>query len=331
MCVVISPGSNDIVPLNTAMVHRVGILLFPDFQLLDAAGPMAVLESAASDPEKPEYRVELLSEKGGGMRSSGGATLQTQSFSGAGVFDTVLVCGGVGAVDAQIDEQTMGSLIRHFENGQRTGSVCTGAFILARGGCLRGKRVTTHWRYASALAQRYPDVTVEADRIWVRDGSIWTSAGVSAGMDLAMAIVAEDHGASVARQIAQELVIYYRRPGGQSQFSALLEKGEASGRFSALLAWIRENIDASHSVESLAARAAMSPRHFSRTFLKETGVTPARAVEQIRLETAREWVERRTHSLAHIASATGYGSTDRMRNSFLRGFGITPQSLRRVF
>lgn len=313
------------------MVHRVGILLLPDYQLLDAAGPMAVLESASGDPMEPKYRIELLSAEGGGIASSGGATLQTQNFSNAGAFDTVLVCGGLGAVTASIDDQTRESLIRHFESGQRTGSVCTGAFILAHAGCLRGKRVTTHWRYASALAQRYPDVTVEADRIWVRDGSVWTSAGVSAGMDLAMAIVAEDHGASVARQIAQELVIYYRRPGGQSQFSALLEKGEASGRFSGLLAWIRENIDARHSVESLAERVAMSPRHFSRTFLRETGVTPARAVEQIRLETAREWVERRTHSLAHIAIATGYGSTDRMRQSFLRSFGITPQSLRRVF
>ncbi|MHA7881942.1 GlxA family transcriptional regulator [Nitratireductor rhodophyticola] len=313
------------------MVHRVGILLLPGYQLLDAAGPMAVLESATSDPGKPEYQIELLSAEGGGVTSSGGATLQTQSFSTAGAFDTVLVCGGLGAVTAQIDDETMGSLISHFESGQRTGSVCTGAFILAQAGCLRGKRVTTHWRYASVLAQRYPEVTVEADRIWVRDGSVWTSAGVSAGMDLAMAIVAEDHGASVARQIAQELVVYYRRPGGQSQFSALLEKGEASGRFSGLLGWIRENIDARHSVESLAERVAMSPRHFSRTFLSETGVTPARAVEQIRLETAREWVERGTHSLAHIARETGYGSTDRMRSSFLRGFGVTPQTLRRVF
>ncbi|EIM73598.1 AraC family transcriptional regulator [Nitratireductor aquibiodomus RA22] len=313
------------------MVHRVGILLFPNYQLLDAAGPMAVFESVVGDPTRSGYLVELLSAEGGGVTSSGGATLQTRSFSDAGAFDTVLVCGGVGAVTEEIDEQTVRFLVRHFESGQRTGSVCTGAFLLAQAGCLRGKRVTTHWRYAGALAQRYPDVTVDADRIWVCDQSIWTSAGVSAGMDLAMAIVAEDHGASVARQIAQELVIYYRRPGGQSQFSALLEKGEASGRFSDLLAWIRENIDARHSVESLAARAAMSPRHFSRTFLKETGVTPARAVEQIRLQIAREWVERGTHSLSHIASATGYGSTDRMRQSFLRSLGITPQSIRRVF
>ncbi|WP_285295633.1 GlxA family transcriptional regulator [Aureimonas altamirensis] len=313
------------------MVHRVGLLLLPDFQLLDAAGPMAVFETAAGDAEKAPYRVELLSTTGGGITSSGGATLQTQPFAGAGKFDTILVCGGLGAVAAHIDEQTLRSLIRHFERGQRTGSVCTGAFILAQAGCLRGKRATTHWRYASELAHRYPDVTIEADRIWVRDGSVWTSAGVSAGMDLAMAMVTEDQGASVARQVAQELVIYYRRPGGQSQFSALIEKGEASGRFSDLLAWVRENIDAAHSVEGLATKVAMSPRHFSRAFLKETGVTPARAVEQIRLEAAREWVERGTHSLTHIASATGYGSTDRMRNSFLRNFGMTPQSIRRVF
>lgn len=308
------------------MVHRIGFLLLPDYQLLDVAGPMTVFETANRG-----YKVELISASGGVIRSSGGADLQTRPLADCSPCQTLLVCGGVGAVAAEIDSAAVDLLNLHMSRGQRVASVCTGAFVLAQADCLKGKRATTHWRYAGELARRYPDVSVEADRIWIRDGAVWTSAGVSAGMDLAMAMVAEDQGSSIARQIAKELVIYYRRPGRQSQFSALLETVDTGGRFAELLTWIRENIGVAHSVESLAARTAMSPRHFSRAFRAETGVTPARAVEQMRLEIAREWVERRTHSLTHVARATGYGSADRMRNSFLRNLGVPPQSIRRSF
>lgn len=323
-------GRKDIGPVKTDMTHTVGLFLPPDYQLLDVAGPMAVFEAASPNAGEPAYVIELLSSQGGAMRSSNGATLNTRAVD-AGAFDTLLICGGIGAVTARFESAALNTIVSHYESGRRIGSVCTGAFLLAHAGCLDSRRATTHWRYAEEFSRLYPNVEVEVDRIWVRDETVWTSAGVSAGMDLAMAMVAEDKGSAVSKGIAQELVIYYRRPGGQSQFSTLLDKGEPEGRFSRLLEWIRENLEADHSVERLADKMAMSPRNFSRAFLKETGMQPARAVQQIRLESAREWVQRGTHSLTHISQATGFGSSERMRNAFLRNYGASPSSFRRAF
>jgi transcriptional regulator GlxA family with amidase domain len=213
---------------------------------------------------------------------------------------------------------------------RRTASVCSGAFILAEAGLLDGRRATTHWNRSADFARRFPAVTVEADRIFIQDGSVWTSAGITAGVDLALALIGEDLGETVARRTAEMLVVYHRRPGGQSQFSTLLELDRTQGRFGALLCWMRERLDESLNVERLAGQAAMSPRHFARVFAAETGLTPARAVERLRVEVARERVESSADPIDRIAQAAGFGDPERIRRAFVRAFGQPPQALRRA-
>jgi transcriptional regulator GlxA family with amidase domain len=207
--------------------------------------------------------------------------------------------------------------------------VCSGAFILAASGLLDGRRATTHWARAAELARAYPQIRVEPDRIFIREGKVWTSAGITAGIDLALALVAEDLGEGVAKRAAQHVVVYHRRAGGQSQFSALLEADGLNGRFSPVLAWARERLDERLSVERLADRAAMSPRHFARAFLSETGMTPAKAIERLRLEAARERIESSSQPIEGVAARTGFGDPERMRRAFVRVFGQPPQALRR--
>lgn len=312
------------------MTHRIALLLYPDFQLLDAAGPMAVFEAAFSTADGPLYAVTVCSADGGLVRSSGGAYLESSRFADAAAFDTIVLCGGVGAVGDFVDPRVIDFLVAHNRREGRVASICTGAFVLARAGLLDGRAATTHWRFAGDLGRRYPGVSVCSDRIWTRDGGIWTSAGVTAGIDLALAIVAEDHGEALAREIAQELVVYHRRPGGQSQFSALLDIASPAGRFASLLSWAREHLHEPLPVERLADRVAMSARNFARVFALETGMTPAKAIERIRVEVARGWVERDTQPLSVIAAATGFGTADRMRLAFLRAYGMPPQAIRRV-
>ena len=206
---------------------------------------------------------------------------------------------------------------------RRVASVCSGAFILAAAGLLDGRRATTHWSRTAEFARRFPKVRVEPDRIHVKDGPIWTSAGITAGIDLALALIAEDLGEEIAKLTAQQLVVYYRRPGGQSQFSALLELGRPEARFGPLLSWARERLHQSLGVERLADQAAMSPRHFSRAFAAETGVTPAKAVERLRVEAARERIEAGVEPIDSIATRVGFGDPERMRRAFLRAFRST--------
>ena len=213
---------------------------------------------------------------------------------------------------------------------RRTASVCSGAFVLAAAGLLDGRRATTHWARAEEFARAYPRVRVEPDRIFIRDGALWTSAGVTAGIDLALALVADDLGEPAAKRAAQQLVVYHRRPGGQSQFSALLEADRPGSRFSPVLAWARERLDERLSVERLADRAAMSPRHFARAFAAETGMTPAKAVERLRLEASRERIEGGSEPIEQVAAHTGFGDPERMRRAFIRAFGQPPQALRRT-
>ena len=216
------------------------------------------------------------------------------------------------------------------KTARRMTSVCTGAFILAEAGLLEGKRATTHWSRTDGFARRFPNVRLEPDRIFIKEGSIWTSAGITAGIDLSLALIAEDLGEDVARKTAQQLVVYHRRPGGQSQFSALLELDRPAGRFAALLGWMRERLHEKLNVERLAEQAAMSPRNFARAFVAETGVTPARAVERLRVEAARERVEAGPEPIDNIAIAAGFGEPERMRRAFIRAFGQPPQALRRA-
>lgn len=310
------------------MTRTVGLLVFPDFQILDATGPVAVFE-IASRFVPGAYALQLVARDPGPVTSSSGVQVLAAPMTSA-PLDTLLVAGGEGARGPAICARTLDWVRSTAAQARRTASVCSGAYILAEAGLLDGRRATTHWQRCPDFARRYPRVRLEPDRIFVRDGDVWSSAGITAGIDLSLALVADDHGEELARAVAQQLVVYHRRPGGQSQFSALLEMGGQGGRFAGLLDWMRERLAEPLSVERLADRAAMSPRHFARAFAAETGMTPAKAVERLRLETARERVESSADPIDQVASATGFGDPERMRRAFLRAFGQPPQALRRA-
>lgn len=310
------------------MSRQLAFVVFADFQILDVAGPLAAFE-IASLIGGGAYEIRLLGDGGGMVRSSSGATLATEALD-ARAYDTVIVAGGQGTrALTELDGLTMW-LQRQAATARRVASVCSGAFLLAEAGLLDGRRATTHWGRSEQFARRYPKVRLEPDRIYVRDGSVWTSAGITAGIDLALALIEEDLGEAVARRTAQQLVVHHRRPGGQSQFSELLEVGGAHGRFGALIDWARERLGERLGVERLAEQAAMSPRHFARAFTAETGVTPAKAVERLRLEAARLRVETTREPIDQVAEAAGFGDAERMRRAFLRAFGQPPQALRRA-
>jgi transcriptional regulator GlxA family with amidase domain len=311
------------------MSREVAILIFPEFQLLDAAGPITAFEAAGRETAPPAYRLRVIARTAGPVTSSSGVRLIAEAFTDDPP-DTLIVAGGWGTRRTSICAETLAYVRAAAGRTRRIASVCSGAFILAAAGLLEGRRATTHWRRAAELARAYPQIRVEPDRIFIRDGAVWTSAGITAGIDLALALVAEDLGERVAKRAAQQLVVYHRRPGGQSQFSALLETDRPGSRFSPLLAWARERLGERLSVERLAERAAMSPRHFARTFAAETGMTPARAIERLRLEAARERVESGAEPIERVAAQTGFGDPERMRRSFIRAFGQPPQALRRT-
>jgi transcriptional regulator GlxA family with amidase domain len=307
------------------MSRTVAFVVHPGFQLLDAAGPTAAFEIA--ERFRPgSYQLRLMAPGGGEVESSSGLKLSAAPLT-EGPFDTVMLSGGeiIRSLDAFREILTW--LKR--TSARRITSVCSGAFILAEAGLLDGRRATTHWSSSDDFARRYPKVRLDAERIFVRDGHVWTSAGISAGIDLALALIEDDLGPQVARRTAQQLVVHQRRPGGQSQFSALVELGGRTGRFAALIDWMRERPAEQLTVERLADRAAMSPRNFARVFAAETGTTPAKAVERLRLETARAAVETSHAPLDLIARSNGFGDPGRMRRAFLRNFGQPPQALRR--
>jgi transcriptional regulator GlxA family with amidase domain len=310
------------------MSRKLGLVIFPGFQILDAAGPLAAFE-IADRIAGGAYQVRLLAETAGLVASSAGVGLAAEALDEA-PYDTILVSGGEGARAFDERAGVVRWLQRQAGAAQRMASVCSGAFLLAEAGLLDGRRATTHWQRSDAFARRYPQVRLEADRIWVRDGPIWTSAGITAGIDLALAMIEEDLGEMVARRTAQQLVVHQRRPGGQSQFSDLLDLGGMNGRFGPLLDWARERLGEALGVERLAERAAMSPRHFARAFAAETGATPAKAVERLRLEAARLRIETTREPIDRVAEAVGFGDAERMRRAFLRAFGQPPQALRRA-
>ncbi len=310
------------------MARHIGILIYQDFQILDASGPITAFEIAARH-QADVYRLAILSASGGPVRSSSGAVLGSEPASAAGALDTLIVTGGRGCRRAMECPEIRAFVAAQARGARRLCSVCSGAFLLAAAGVLDGRRVTTHWRRTEELARLFPRLLVEPDAIHIRDGAIWTSAGITAGIDLSLALIAGDLGEAVARRVAQEMVVYYRRPGGQSQFSALIEMGGGDGRFAGLLGWMRDHLDARLTVEVLAERAAMSPRHFSRAFSRSVGMSPARAVERLRLETARERVEHSSMPIEVIAGMVGFHDPERMRRAFLRAFGQPPQALRR--
>lgn len=312
------------------MPRTVAFLIFPDFQLLDAAGPLGAFEMPQRMQTPAPYTLRVIAAEAGLVRSSSGAVMAAEAFEDAGDIDTLIVAGGWGTRDAMRDERTIAFIQHVAKTARRVCSVCSGAYILAAAGLLDGRRCTTHWRRSQDFTTRYPKTTLEADRIFVRDGNVWTSAGITAGIDLSLALISEDCGEVIARRAAQELVVYHRRPGGQSQFSALLELERSDGRFETLLSWVREHLAQPLGVEQLAAQAGMSPRNFSRVFTAAIGMTPAKAVEKLRLEAARLRVEAGEDPVDRIAQLTGFGDPERMRRAFVRAFGHPPQALRRA-
>lgn len=310
------------------MSRTLAIVVYPGFQLLDAAGPIAAFDIAARFAPGA-YEIRILSPEGGHTPSSAGAGFLAEPLND-GPWDTLMLAGG-DATRTLGDLQALVDWVRRIApSTRRITSVCSGAYFLAEAGLLDGRRCTTHWSRTDHFARRYPKVTLDADRIFIRDGDVWTSGGITAGIDLTLALIEDDLGPEVARRTAQQLVVHQRRPGGQSQFSALVELGGASGRFGDLMTWMRDNLDQPLTVEQLADQAAMSPRNFARAFAAETGTTPAKAVERLRLEAARTAVETTRTPIDRVAEAAGFGDPERMRRAFLRAFGQPPQALRRA-
>lgn len=307
----------------------IGILIFPDFQLLDASGPISVFEIAGRYAGKPSP-IRVIAANPGPVRSSSGAEMLARKFGPASALSTLVIAGGEGVEAAARNDCVIGFVQSVAKRGIRIASVCSGAFILAEAGLLAGRRATTHWQRTQQFLDAYPDVRLEPDQIYVRDGEVWSSAGITAGIDLALAMATEDFGDEIAQKTARQLVLYHRRSGGQSQFSSLLELKAPSGRFGPLLSWAREHLDASLTVEDLAERAGMSTRHFSRAFIAETGTTPSKAVERLRLEVARQRVQSSGDAIERVAETTGFRDPERMRRAFIRAFGQPPQALRRA-
>jgi transcriptional regulator GlxA family with amidase domain len=307
----------------------IGVLIFPDFQLLDAAGPISVFEIAGR-MAKAGLPIRVMAAEPGAVRSSSGVEMLAKKFGPPSAITTLIIAGGDGVERAAGNLCTLNFVRAVAKRGARVASVCSGTFMLAETGLLDGRRATTHWQRTRQFLNTYPKVKLEPDQIFVRDGNIWSSAGITAGVDLALAMVAEDHGDAIVEKTARQLVLYHRRSGGQSQFSSLLELKAPTGRFGPLLTWARENLDARLTVEDLAERAGMSSRHFTRAFIAETGTTPSKAIERLRIEEARARVQSSSEAIERVAETTGFGDPERMRRAFIRAFGQPPQSLRRA-
>jgi transcriptional regulator GlxA family with amidase domain len=307
-------------------MKRVGVVVFPGFQILDMVA-ISVFELANLEAGQPEYEVEVISEQGGMVRSSSGVEIATQPF-GDPAYDTVVVTGAM-----QIEPSSAG--LRAFLNdalaaSRRTTSICTGAFVLAEAGILDGRHATTHWYHARELQRRFPDTRIDEDRIFIVDGTVWTSAGMTACIDLCLALIESDLGVEVSRAIAKKLVVYHRRTGGQSQFSAMLDLEPKSDRIQDALSYAKNHLREPLTVEQLADVAHLSPRQFSRAFRDETRQSPAKAIEALRVEAARAMLEAGRHSMDAVAAETGFIDTERMRRAFLRAFGQPPQAIKRA-
>jgi transcriptional regulator GlxA family with amidase domain len=322
-----------------AGTKRIVFFTLPPVREIDLVGPLDVFTSAnRAVGGKPLYDLQIVSaEKArpdGKIAGMGGLSLHCQNdfHTFSGEIDTLLVPGGIGVEEKNPDPAAVEWLRRAAAGSRRIGSICTGTFLLAYTGLLDGRRVTTHWAFASELARRYPKVNVKPDPIWIQDDQFYTSAGVTAGIDLCLALLEEDHGAALALEVARVLVVFLRRPGNQAQFSVSLatQAGERKPLHE-LRVWMAEHLTADLSVPALARRVAMSPRNFQRVFTSETGRTPARYVEELRLETSRRLLERTTQSLDEIADRCGFASADVLGRAFTRILLTTPSEYRNRF
>jgi transcriptional regulator GlxA family with amidase domain len=305
----------------------VGFYVFPGHGLLDLAGPLSAFKVLDHIDRPGRYETVVLSRSGGPISSEEGVDVVSVTTTSAPI-DTLVVIGGPGVF--RLEEPDFAAVREYAETARRTASVCTGAFLLAGAGLLGGRKATTHWLHALRLAKEFPSVQVEADRIYVRDGPIWTSAGIAAGIDLALALIEDDCGAEIARAIAHYLVVPFRRRGGQSQYSEMLAFDPPSDRIARTLAFAQAHLSEMLTVERLATIACLSPRQFSRAFHNETGETPAGAIERLRAEAAKARVETGIEPIESIAASLGFLDPERMRRAFVRRFGKSPQALRRA-
>ena len=309
------------------MAHHIGFYVPPHHQLLDLAGPLDAFDAANAAAGRHLYGWRVLSRAGGPMTSGTGLRIETTPADDD-PLDTLLVIGG--ATESMRCREEVETVRRLASHAPRVASICTGAFLLAGAGVLDGRRATTHWSRARELHDSFSAVSVEADRIYVADGPVWTSAGVTAGIDLALALIETDHGVELARQVSRELVVYHRRPGGQSQFSALSQMEPESDRMRVALAFAREHLSEPLPIERLADAARLSPRQFGRAFRKETGETPAKAIERLRAEAAYLRLQDGSEPVETIARAVGFNDPERMRRAFVTRYGQPPQAIRRL-
>lgn len=307
---------------------HVSMVLTPGFQFL-ALGVQAAFELANAVKGEPYYTLSIASLDGGPVVSSSGFAVPTVPLADVGPVDTLLVLAGL-VPPPQQEEATLDQLRAVARGSRRVAGLCTGAFLLGQMGLLDGRRATTHWAYARQMRDAFPDVRVEEDRIFINEGSVWTSAGLTAGLDLAVALIEKDLGREMAGAIARRLVMHHRRAGGQSQHSELLELAPSSDRIQKALIFAKAHLTNPLTVDELADVAALSPRQFARAFRAETGQTPAKAVEHIRLEAARLMLEESRHPMDQIARESGFVDLRRMREAFVRQYGHPPQTLRRL-
>jgi transcriptional regulator GlxA family with amidase domain len=328
---------------SKATERLVVVLAFEGVQLLDVAGPVQTFASAnemAKDSSTNPYRIHVVSLRGGVVCTSAGLPLLTQRIGRTidkSRIDTLIIPGGPGVHRALKDPALIAWVRKKFAVARRIASVCTGAFLLAETSLLDGRRATTHWKSCVPLQQTHPEIRVDPDPIYVREGRIWTSAGVTAGIDLSLALIEEDLGRKVAMQVARHLVVFLKRPGGQSQFSAPLEAqaaaadGNAPNHFAPLHGWIAEHLAGDLRVGRLAEQAGMSPRTFARIYAAKMGITPARMVEKIRVEAVRRVLEETDMPIKRIAAECGFGQEERLRRAFARQVGTTPAEYRARF
>jgi transcriptional regulator GlxA family with amidase domain len=321
--------------MSATATRQISILAFPRVQMLDVMGPADIFAEAAHQLGNPRaYRVQLIGTGPGEIRGSNGMriSVDTAIQTQRGRIDTLLVAGSPRVEEVAGQAEISAWLQRQARSVRRLGSVCTGAFLLAGAGLLDGKRVTTHWNSTDRLAARFPALQVEPDSIYVKDGNTYTSAGVTAGMDLALHLVEEDHGRDIALKVAREMVMFLKRPGGQSQFSAHLAAQTADKSVvREIQDYVLAHLGADLSVPALCERAAMSERNFARVFRAATGVTPAGFVEAARIDEARRQVEASDVPLKKLADSLGYGNVDGFRRAFTRRLGVSPNDYRKRF
>jgi len=335
-CLAMSPMTPQIPPRPSPLRMRIELLAFSDVQILDIAGPAQVFtaanEFAAERGDATPYEVQVIAPAGIQVKSTSGLAFATESLThDAMPPDTLIVAGGRGVVRAAQDDALLDWLRARALGARRVASVCTGAFLLAAAGLLDGRRAVTHWRHCDQLAREYPRVRVESDPIFVRDGSIWTSAGVTAGIDLSLALVEADLGRAVGLDVARNLVVFLKRPGGQAQFSAALALQSADERFAQLHEWLAEHLAEDLSLSRIAHAAGMSERTFLRRYREATGLTPLRAVEQLRVEAARQMLIETRLPIKRIAARCGFGSEETMRRTFARVQQVSPSDYRERF